>query len=281
MNDISFPLETKRHSLAHLLAQAVQRYVDPRAQLGTGPATDNGAYYDIGFGDGIEFGEKKLKDLTKNIKQLVKEPQTYVLYECAIDEGPAINALTSQTLKDELIAKFKSQGETNISYYLNVVPAATLDNLRNTQDGYIDMYQSVTQYFQDKGTISLDQAVVFIDLCAGPHVNLTKEDIDPNGIKLEKLAGAYWQADENNQMMTRLYLLAFENKEDLQAYETMMAEARKRDHRLLGQQLDLFTFDDEVGPGTPTLATQWCCNSRRDREIRQRDGEQLRIHQST
>lgn len=84
-----------------------------------------------------------------------------------------------------------------------------------------------------KQAISEEQAVVFIDLCAGPHVASTKEDLDAGGMKLEKVAGAYRQADESKVMMTRIYGLAFATKDELKAYEMMMEEAKKRDHRVL------------------------------------------------
>jgi threonyl-tRNA synthetase len=141
------PLETQRHSRAHLLAQAVQRYIDPAAQLGTGPWIDDGFYYDIGLSDSITFGEKDLKALTKSMHQIAKEPQTFVRYDCALADGYAINDLTGQSLKNELLDKFSSKGETEVSYYLNVVPRAVLDNLRGAQDGYQEMYEIVTEYF--------------------------------------------------------------------------------------------------------------------------------------
>ncbi len=246
-----FPLETIRHTRAHLLAQAVQRYIDANVQLGTGPWTDTWFYYDMLFSESVEFGEKQLKELTKSVKQVAKEPQSFVFFECDIDDGYTINKLTNQTFKDELLDKFIAKGETKISYYLNVVPQAVLDNMRNTKDWYIEMYQWVTDFFRWKETITAEQGVVFLDLCAWPHVELTKEDLNAHGMKLNKLAGAYWQADEKNAQMTRIYGLAFEDKEALSSYEAMMEEAKKRDHRTLGQKHELFAFDDEVGPWLP------------------------------
>jgi threonyl-tRNA synthetase len=167
------------------------------------------------------------------LQLIAKEPQTYVRYDCSIHEGYEINSLTNQSLKSELLDKFKAKGETEISYYLNVVPVAVLDNARNVTETRQELYREVTKFFQEQGTISSDQAVVFLDLCAGPHVSLTKEDLEPLGVKLEKLAGAYRQADEDNAMMTRVYGLCFESKQALKDYEHMMEEARKRDHRKL------------------------------------------------
>jgi threonyl-tRNA synthetase len=88
----------------------------------------------------------------------------------------------------------------------------------------------------------------FVDLCAGPHVKSTKE-INPDGFKLTKIAGAYWRGSEKNPMLQRIYGVAFETKKELDAYLKQIEEAEKRDHRVLGQKLDLFSIDEEVGPG--------------------------------
>ncbi len=249
----NFPISTIRHSFAHLLAQGLQRYVDANVQLGTWPSIDTGFYYDVLFSEGVEFGNDQLKELTKQLQIIAKEPQTYAVYSCPLDEGFMINEFTNQRLKNELLDKFKAQGETNITYYLNVAPKAVIENARNTKEGRQEQYTKVTDYFRKNKTISEDQAVVFIDLCGGPHVSNTKEDIDASGMVLDKLAGAYRQADENNVMMTRIYGLAFENKELLKEYQTQLEEAKKRDHRILGQQLKLFTISQLVGAGLPLL----------------------------
>jgi len=92
------------------------------------------------------------------------------------------------------------------------------------------------------------QKEVFVDLCAGPHVASTKI-IDKESFKLEKLAGAYWKGDEKNAMLTRIYGLAFHTKEELNDYLHLLEESKKRDHRTIGQQMDLFSFHEEFGPG--------------------------------
>ena len=99
-------------------------------------------------------------------------------------------------------------------------------------------------------TVSIYQTGEFVDLCKGPHIKSTKE-IDPNAFKLTKVAGAYWKGNEKNKMLTRIYGLAFETEEELMDYLKMIEEAEKRDHRKLGEQLDLFIFSDLVGPGLP------------------------------
>ncbi len=90
----------------------------------------------------------------------------------------------------------------------------------------------------------------FTDLCRGGHVNNTQE-INPDGFKLSHIAGAYWRGDEKKQMLTRIYGLAFSDKKELEDYQKLMEEAEKRDHRKLGKELEIFTFDDDVGPGLP------------------------------
>lgn len=245
-------LFNQRHSLAHLMAQALQRHIDPAVQLGTWPVVDNGFYYDVLFSEGITFSGDQLKELTKKIHLIAKEPQTFSIYSCPLSEGYELNALTQQTLKNELLDKFATQGETAVTYYLNVVPANTFAHLRDVDPAYQTMYAAVTDFMRYKKVISDEQSIVFIDLCAWPHVETTK-DIDANGMTLEKVAGAYWQADENNAMMTRIYGLSFENKEALQKYQTMMEEAKKRDHRILGKQLDIYSISDLVGAGFPLM----------------------------
>ena len=145
-----FPLSTIRHSCAHLLAQTVQRTIDSKVQFGTGPDTDTGFYYDMMFSPDTEFGEKDLKELSKNLQQIMKEPQQFLYYECPLDEGYQINKLTNQKFKDELLDKFSAQGEEKISYYLCVVPLATFSNMRNDKAGYKDMYLEVSTYFIQK-----------------------------------------------------------------------------------------------------------------------------------
>jgi len=91
----------------------------------------------------------------------------------------------------------------------------------------------------------------FTDLCRGGHVDNPKEEIAMDAFKLDKIAGAYWRGDEKNPMLTRIYGLAFDTKEELQAYEEQMRQAKERDHRKIGKELDLFTFSELVGPGLP------------------------------
>jgi threonyl-tRNA synthetase len=111
-------------------------------------------------------------------------------------------------------------------------------------DGIAERGEQISAY----DFVAEDGRVVYRDICAGPHLESTRK---LGAFKLMKLAGAYWRGDEKNPMLTRIYGVAFENEEQLKEYEHMLEEAAKRDHRKLGKLLELFTFDDEVGPGLP------------------------------
>ncbi|MCI0532660.1 threonine--tRNA ligase, partial [bacterium] len=108
----------------------------------------------------------------------------------------------------------------------------------------------IEEFARERKTLTVYQSGDFTDLCRGGHVENTKE-INLDAFALTHIAGAYWKGDEKNPMLTRIYGLAFETKEELVEYQKMLEEAKKRDHRKLGKELDLFTFDDDVGPGLP------------------------------
>ena len=91
----------------------------------------------------------------------------------------------------------------------------------------------------------------FDDLCRGGHIEHPAQEIKPDSFKLSRTAGAYWRGDEKNEMLTRIYGLAFATKEELDVYETMIVEAEKRDHRKLGKGVEIFIFDEDVGAGLP------------------------------
>lgn len=169
-----------------------------------------------GFYYDIDFGEEKisdanLKEIEKKMAHLLKQNLKFERSELPIDEAIKKEKVEGEIYKAELISNLKDKGETVVSYY----------------------------------TVGK-----FTDLCRGPHVENTNQ-IKPGSFKLDKLAGAYWRGDEKNKMLTRIYGLAFDTKEELDAYLKMMVEAEKRDHRKLGKELGLFIFSDLVGPGLP------------------------------
>ena len=152
-----------------------------------------------------------------------------------------------QHFKVELLDKFFAQDNDAVyTFWYNYVDAQMLPRLEKTcKPEYIAYYKNISSLIGDESRF-----VTFIDLCEGGHIDNTK-DIADGSFALEKIAGAYWQAKDTNPMMTRIYGLAFESKDALKEHIAMMEEAKKRDHRVLGQKLELFTFDDEVGPGLP------------------------------
>lgn len=244
-----------RHSLSHVLAQAVQRSIDPNAKLGIGPAIDTGFYYDFIFSDGVNFGEDNLKEINKMMTKIIKEGQPFYRIDLNYKQAKEIIKMLGEEFKIELIDEFKKEWETVFSYYINTIPVAVKDNLlRGSNPDYLKRYEKINKYLKtlDIGLSTFDlenNFVVFLDMCEWPHVENTKE-INVDAFKIDKVAGAYWRGNEKNPMMTRIYGLAFEDKVALKAYIEMMEEARKRDHKLLGQKLDLFSFS-EYGPGFP------------------------------
>lgn len=205
-------LHVLRHSTSHIMAQAVQKLF-PNAKLAIGPATADGFYYDFDLTDGHAFTAEDLVKIEEEMKNIVKQNLTFEKY--VVEDV------------DAKIAEFKSQGE--------IYKAELLEEHRN---------DNPTLYL----TKDKDGNVLFNDLCAGPHIPNTTY-IKPNAFKLLKVAGAYWRGNEKNKMLQRIYATAYWNKEDLQAYLTMVEEAEKRDHRKLGSQLDLFSVREELGAG--------------------------------
>ena len=246
-------LYNQRHSLSHVLAQAVLRWVDPLAKLGIGPAIDTGFYYDFIFSEGVEFKEENLKELNKFLQKIIKEHQPFTRVEFDYDQAKEIITMLGEEFKIDLIDGFKKDGETVFSYYINSIPSVAKDKLlKDSKPGYLEKYEKITAYLQANPKFkeaTADRFVTFIDMCEWPHVENTK-DIHPDQFKIDKIAGAYWRGDEKNAMMTRIYALAFQDKEALKQYVEMMEEAKKRDHKVLGQKFDLFSFS-EYGPGFP------------------------------
>ena len=242
-----------RHSLSHVLAQAIQRSIDPAVQLGTWPAVDNGFYYDVRLNDWVDFGEAQLKELTKVMQGICKEGQAFGHYT-AKDKDDAIELvqLIWQDFKIELINKFYTADANAVyTFYYNYVDAQMVPKLgNNTKPEYMSAYKNITEKLSQLGSSVDGSFVTFLDLCEWWHVE-TLKDISEWCFTLDKIAGAYWQGKEENPQMTRIYWLAFETKDELKTYQTMMEEARKRDHRIIGQKMKLFTISDLVGSGLP------------------------------
>ncbi|PLX16929.1 MAG: threonine--tRNA ligase [Candidatus Muiribacterium halophilum] len=204
-------IEKARHSLAHVLAEAVQRLF-PDAKLGMGPAIENGFYYD--FDTEEKISSEDLKKIQKEMKKILKKKNTEFEYiEVSIEEAISMFSEKKEHLKLELIEDLKAQGEEKLGIF-------------------------------KQGN--------WFDLCRGPHVEKMK-DLPFKGFKLDRVAGAYWKSDEKNKMLTRIYGLAFEDADKLNDFIEKREEARKRDHRKLGKELEIFAFSDLVGKGLPLL----------------------------
>ena len=214
-------LNILRHSATHVLAQAVQQ-IYPDANLGIGPFIEDGFYYDFGNIDPVT--PEMLKELEKRMKRIVKENQRFVRREVTEEEARQEEA--SQPYKLELITT-KGHDADGASVEVG--------------HGGLTMYDNVNRHGD----------VVWTDLCRGPHLPSTK--FIGTGFALTRASAAYWKGDQNNDHLQRIYGTAWPSKEELDAYQTRIAEAQRRDHRRLGTELDLFSFPDEIGSGLPVF----------------------------
>ncbi len=213
-----------RHSLAHIMAAAVQRiYKD--AKFGVGPAIEDGFYYDIDLGEN-KISEKNFNKIEKAMRRIIAEKQDFILSEMPIEEAIEWAKENNQPYKLELLNDLKNAGTTD----------AKLLAEGDFEVG--DGAKTVTFYTNGN----------YKDLCKGPHLSNTGE---VGAFKLMRVAGAYWRGNENNPQMQRLYGVAFETQEELDGYLQKMEEAKLRDHRKLGRELDLYTVSPLVGVGLP------------------------------
>jgi len=239
-----------RHSLSHIMAQAVQREQQRNVEVGIWPSIDNGFYYDFLFSEWKELKEDDLKKIQKQMEKIIKENQEFIFLEVSDkDSHEFVNDIMKQKYKDEMRREFIKEWES-ITFYVNTIHENAKDNLlKDIDSDYIKYYDVITKYLQKKyPEIFIWKFVTFLDMCEWPHIQTTKE-IDPQCFKVAKLAWAYWRWDENNVMMTRIYAYGFETKQDLKDYIDFLEEAKKRDHRVLWKKLWLYTIDQNVGSG--------------------------------
>jgi threonyl-tRNA synthetase len=203
-----------RHSMAHVLAQSVLK-LWPDTQITIGPPIDTGCYYDFKFATPIT--DDDFKKIEKEMRGIINKGQTFEVDTLLTDDSIAFWKDRNQKFKVELIEDLATKGETEVTHYKN------LDAEGNE---------------------------MFVDLCKGGHVENLKE-LPADGFKIMSLAGAYWRGDETRDQLTRLYVAVFPTKDELKAHLQMLEEAKKRDHRKLGAEMDLFTFSELVGPGLP------------------------------
>lgn len=205
-----------RHSAAHVMAQAVLEMF-PEAKYTIGPPVENGFYYDFDLPRNLTPEDLEL--IEKRMRQIIAGRHDFVKKVVSAEEARQV--FHDQPYKLELI-----------------------DGL---EKGGLDEYGNP---LNEKPEISIYQHDVFVDLCRGPHVSNTRE-LRPDALKLMSVAGAYWRGDENNKMLQRVYGTAWESAQQLKDYLWQLEEAKKRDHRKLGRELDIFFFDEEIGPGLP------------------------------
>ena len=210
-------LAIMRHSATHVMAQAVQE-IRPDAKLGIGPVIKNGFYYDFDVKD--PFTPEDLKEIEKRMQRIIKSAQSFRRRAVTEEEARAEEA--DQPYKLELIGDKEAALDPE---------AAT-----EVSQAELSMYDNVDR----------EGNTVWKDLCRGPHLPNTRFI---KAFKLERVAAAYWRGSEKNPMLQRIYGTAWASKDDLKAYMQRMEEAAKRDHRKLGQEMDLFSFPEELGPG--------------------------------
>ena len=209
-------LAVLRHSTAHVMAQAVQQ-VFPGTRLGIGPPITDGFYYD--FEPENAFNPQDLEKVESAMRKIVKEGQRFK--RRVTNEADALKELAHEPYKCELIGiKGGSTDETSVE--VGGAELTIYDNLGR------------------------DGKPVWSDLCRGPHLPSTKH---VPAFKLMRSAAAYWRGSEKNPMLQRIYGTAWPSQDELNAYLELLAEAEKRDHRRLGQELDLFSFPEEIGSG--------------------------------
>ncbi len=192
------------HSSAHLMAEALEALY-PGVKLGIGPSIDNGFYYDVDFGD-LEFEGSELEKVEKKMTELAREKNEYKRSDISKKEA--------------------------IKYFTEKEDEYKLELLEGLDDGTITFYKQGN----------------FTDLCRGPHIPHTGSI---KAIKLLSVAGAYWRGDIERKQLTRIYGITFPKQKELTEYLHLLEEAKKRDHRKLGKELELFAFSQKVGMGLP------------------------------
>lgn len=205
-----------RHTLSHVLAAAlVEMY--PGVQFGVGPATATGFYYDIDLSE--------VKDAEGNVMKITDADLPKIQKKMYSIINKKFDLVYSEKSREEALAWAKE----------------------NHQKYKVELIEDLPE----SETISFYQLGDFADLCKGPHVENTGK---VGAFKLIKVAGAYWRGDEKREMLTRIYGVAFETEEELKEYLQRLEEAKARDHRKLGKELDLFSFSELVGAGLPLFS---------------------------
>lgn len=198
-------LDILRHSLAHIMAQALKEiYGDEKVHLGIGPTTEDGFFYDVEV-EGHHIGEEDLKIIEDKMREIIKR---------------SLDIKRKELSREEALKFFENKKEVYKLDIINSLP----------KDARISVYEQGE----------------FVDLCRGPHIPNTAL---AGAFKLSSIAGAYWRGDASKPMLQRIYGIAFWTEKELEERLKLYEEAKKRDHRRLGKELELFTIDEQVGPG--------------------------------
>ncbi len=221
-------LKSMRHSLAHIMAQAIQ-HLWPQAKFGVGPAIDNGFYYDIYLDNGT-ISEADLPKIEEEMRKIVAANYPFERRDVSVAEAIDWAIKGDRSFKVELLNDLKRSGTT-------VASELAGEKMGSVSDG-----DSKVE------TVSLYSQGDYTDLCRGGHVDSTGK---VGAFKLTKTAGAYWRGNENNPQMQRIYGVAFATQEELDKYLNRLEIAKQRDHRKLGKELDLYTTSPLVGIGLP------------------------------
>jgi len=221
-------LYAMRHSLAHIMATAIQ-HLYPDAKFGVGPVVENGFYYDVDLGE-HKLSEDDFEKLEAEMHKVIEANQPFERFEKPVDEAIAWAQESKQPYKEELLNDLKRAG-TTVAKDLDAAELGTIAE----GDAAVE-------------NVSFYKNGDFTDLCRGPHLQSTGQ---VGAFKLQRVSGAYWRGNEKNAQMQRLYGVAFATQEELDKYLHMLEEAKARDHRKLGHELDLFVFSDMVGSGLP------------------------------
>ena len=205
-----------RHSTAHVMAQAVRDlFPEGAAKIAIGPPIADGFYYDFDLPRPLT--PEDLEEIEKRMWKVFSEGHEFIRRELSADEAREI--FKDQPYKQDLITGLEAGG-----------------------------FDEYGEPLEEETVISIYTHDDFVDLCRGPHVGSTK-DLNPKAVKLLNVAGAYWRGDERNPMLQRIYGTAWKTKQELNKYLQKLEEAKKRDHRRLGKDLDLYSTNPEVGSG--------------------------------
>lgn len=233
MADQDDKLYPMRHSLAHIMATAIQ-HLWPQVKLGVGPVVENGFYYDVDLGK-EKLSEDDFERIEAEMHNIIAAKQPFEKIMKPVDDALIWARENHQPYKEELLHDLRREGTTlakDLDSAMMGLPAGIMG---------ATSAQTVTEVsFYTNGD--------FTDLCRGPHVESTDK---VGAFKLMRVAGAYWRGKDTNPQMQRVYGVAFATPKELREYLNMLEEAKKRDHRKLGQELDLFVFSDLVGQGLP------------------------------